>query len=108
MLGFVPDKDIPAGEGRWLTVTAPEGADGVELLLEPTGMDFARDYQKALYERGIPLTAFFSADIQAEYDRLVACGVTFKAPPMSMGPATIAQFDDTCGNWIQLVQVTAQ
>ncbi|WP_206860652.1 VOC family protein [Lysobacter changpingensis] len=107
VLGFQLDKDMPAGGARWLTVTSPEGAAGVELLLEPNGMDFAREFQRQLYERGIPATAFFSADIQAEYERLVERGVRFKAPPAEMGPAIVAQFDDTCGNWIQLVQVPA-
>ena len=32
-LGFVKDKNIPMGAFRWLTVSAPEGAAGVELVL---------------------------------------------------------------------------
>jgi catechol 2,3-dioxygenase-like lactoylglutathione lyase family enzyme len=35
VLGFEKKHDIPMGEFRWLTVTAPEGAAGVELVLEP-------------------------------------------------------------------------
>jgi hypothetical protein len=31
-------------------------------------------------------------------------GVAFKIKPMPMGPVTIAVFEDTCGNLIQLVQ----
>lgn len=54
-LGFIKKHDVPAGGARWLTVQAADGS-GVELLLEPAGMDFARDYQQALYERGIPFT----------------------------------------------------
>ena len=37
MLGFSIKHDIPIGEGAWLTVVAPDDAEGVELLLEPTG-----------------------------------------------------------------------
>jgi catechol 2,3-dioxygenase-like lactoylglutathione lyase family enzyme len=38
VLGFVKAKTCPLGPTfRWLTVTAPEGAEGVELLLEPCG-----------------------------------------------------------------------
>jgi catechol 2,3-dioxygenase-like lactoylglutathione lyase family enzyme len=38
ILGFVKSKDIPMGPTfRWLTVSAPEGAEGVELLLESMG-----------------------------------------------------------------------
>ena len=32
VLGFVKMADIPMGEFRWLTVTAPEGVEGVELV----------------------------------------------------------------------------
>jgi hypothetical protein len=35
VLRFVKDKDIPMGPFRWLTANSPEGAPGVELLLEP-------------------------------------------------------------------------
>lgn len=104
VLGFVLDKDIPMGAARWLTVTAPEGAAGVEVVLEPAGYEFARAYQKELYERGIPITAFGSGDVQAEYERLKARDVKFRQPPTPMGPTTIAMFDDTCGNWIQIFQ----
>ncbi|HEX5829469.1 MAG TPA: VOC family protein, partial [Gemmatimonadaceae bacterium] len=71
-LGFVKKTDIPAGGARWLTVVSPEGSPDIELLLEPTGHPAARPFQKALYDDGIPLTAFASTDIQKEYERLVA------------------------------------
>jgi catechol 2,3-dioxygenase-like lactoylglutathione lyase family enzyme len=32
VLGFVKNKDIPMGPFRWLTVSSPEGAVGVELV----------------------------------------------------------------------------
>jgi catechol 2,3-dioxygenase-like lactoylglutathione lyase family enzyme len=31
--------------------------------------------------------------------------VVFRTPPTSMGPATLAAFEDTCGNVIQLVEI---
>ena len=34
ILGFEKMADIPMGENRWLTVISPEGAEGVELVLE--------------------------------------------------------------------------
>ncbi len=49
ILGFVKSKDIPMGQFRWLTVTSPEGAEGVELVLEPMGFPPAQIYQKALF-----------------------------------------------------------
>lgn len=106
VLGFVLEADVPMGEYRWLTVTAPEGAQGVELLLEPLGFPPARAYQQALFEADIPATAFFTADIDAEYQRLLARGVVFRGEPRQMGPVKVALFEDTCGNLINLVQRT--
>ena len=104
VLGFVKKNDIPLGEDRWLTVVSPEGPDDVELLLEPMGFPPARTYQKALFEAGIPLTSFAIDDIQKEYERMKKLGVVFKTAPTKMGPVTIAVFEDTCGNLIQMAQ----
>jgi len=106
-LGFEVKHDIPMGEHRWLTVTSPEGAAGVELLLEPIGFAPARDYYGARYDAGIPCAQFESADIQAEYERLVEKGVVFKGEPQEMGGAKAAIFDDTCGNYICIVEPMA-
>jgi catechol 2,3-dioxygenase-like lactoylglutathione lyase family enzyme len=103
-LGFVKKADIDMGPYRWLTVTAPEGAEGVELVLEPIGFAPARAYQKALYDAGIPNNAFLTDDIAAEYGRLKDKGVVFRAAPAAMGPIIGAIFEDTCGNLINLVQ----
>jgi predicted enzyme related to lactoylglutathione lyase len=104
MLGFEKKHDIPMGPFRWLTVTAPEGIAGVELVLEPLGFAPARVYQKALYDAAVPATAFISKDIHAEFQRLKARGVQFRGEPASMGPVTTVLFEDTCGNLINLVQ----
>ena len=104
VLGFEKKHDIPLGEARWLTLVSPGGTNTVELLLEPMGFPPARTYQKALFEAGIPLTAFGVKDIHAEYKRLRNLGVVFKGEPKAAGPVTIAIFEDTCGNLIQLVQ----
>lgn len=104
VLGFVKVADIPMGPFRWLTVTSPDGVVGVELVLEPMAFPPAQIYQKALFEAGIPATAFITNDIQAEYQRLKKLGVSFRGEPQSMGPITSAVFEDTCGNLINLVQ----
>jgi catechol 2,3-dioxygenase-like lactoylglutathione lyase family enzyme len=103
-LGFVKSKDIPLGEARWLTVVSPEGAHGVELLLEPTGHPAAAPFQKALFDSNVPATSFGSANVQAEFEALTKKGVVFRKPPTQMGPVTIAVFEDTCGNLIQIAQ----
>lgn len=106
-LGFEVKHDIPMGEYRWLTVTSPEGAHGVELVLEPMAFEPARTYQKALFDAGIPATAFITTDIAGEYERLKARGVRFRGEPANMGPITAVLFEDTCGNLINLVQPEA-
>jgi len=104
VLGFEKMADIPMGEYRWLTVTSPDGIEGVELVLEPLGFPPARAYQKALFEAGIPATAFITKDIAAEVERLKARGVKFRGEPQDMGPIKVVVFEDTCGNLINLVQ----
>lgn len=103
-LGFEKRHDIPLGEHRWLTVAAPEGTQEVELLLEPNAHPAAKAYQEAIHGDGIPAAMFFTDDIQGEHDKLEGRGVTFTTPPTEAGGVTLATFDDTCGNLIQLVQ----
>ena len=88
-------------------MSSPEGAEGVELVLEPMGFAPAQTYQKALLAAGIPATAFLTNDIASEFKRLKALGVSFRGEPMSMGPITAVLFEDTCGNLINLVQPKA-
>ena len=106
VLGFVKAEDMPVGEYRWLTVTSPDGVDGVELVLEPLAFPPALEYQKALYDAGVPATAFVTSDILGEVERLTAAGVEFKGEPVNMGSVTGVMFEDTCGNLIHLVQPT--
>ncbi len=103
VLGFEKKTDIPlGGEHRWLTVVAREARDGVELALEPDEHPAARPFKAALVEDGIPYTSFAVPDVQAEFDRLSALGVTFTQPPTVMGQVTTAVLDDTCGNLIMI------
>jgi len=104
VLGFVKKTDLPAGKFRWLTVVSPEETDGTELLLEPSDNPATKGFKKALFEQGIPLTSFAVDDVQKEYKRMKKLGVLFTMAPTMMGPATVAVFDDTCGNLIQLAQ----
>ncbi len=105
VLGFDKKEDLPVGEARWLTVVSPQAPDEAELLLEPNSNPAAKTYQRALFEQGIPFTAFAVEDIRSEYERLKESGVVFRSEPTSMGPVTVAVFDDTCGNLIQIYQV---
>jgi catechol 2,3-dioxygenase-like lactoylglutathione lyase family enzyme len=101
-LGFVPAADIPMGQFRWLTVVSPEDPTGAQISLEPDEHPAVKPFQEAITADGIPFTSFSVADVQAEYDRLVALGVTFTQPPTTTGPVTTAVLDDTVGNLIQI------
>lgn len=104
VLGFVKKNEIPLGEFKWLTVVSPEEPEGTELVLEPNINPAAKKFQSALVKQGIPLTAFAVEDIQKEYERMKKLGVVFSMKPSQTGPITIAVFDDSCGNLIQLYQ----
>ena len=103
-LGFVKKHDVPAGEFRWITLVSPDNQEGTELILEPNDNQAAKDYQNRLFEQGIPVTMFGVDDVRKEYDRLLKHGVKFTMEPTKMGEVTIAVFDDTCGNLIQIIQ----
>lgn len=103
-MGFVKKQDVPVGEFRWITLVSPEDQDGTELLLEPNDHPAAKEYQKKIFAEGIPATMFGVADVRKEYKRLMEHGVKFTMEPTEMGEVTIAVFDDTCGNLIQIVQ----
>lgn len=107
-LGFVKKHDMDLGGGaRWLTVVSPDEPNGTELLLEPNAEYPAmKALKEALVADGIPFTAFQVDDVHAEYERMKALGVEFTMEPTKMGTTIIAVLDDTCGNLIQIYQVT--
>jgi predicted enzyme related to lactoylglutathione lyase len=104
ILGFIKKTEVPLGEHKWLTVVSPDEQSGVELLLEPMAFEPAKVYQQSLKEAGIPWTSFAVDDIEKEYQRLLDLGVEFSMPPREAGTVKIALLDDTCGNYIQLMQ----
>ena len=108
VLGFAPKRDIPLGGGaRWITVVSPDEPNGTELLLEPNAEYPAmKALKEALVKDGMPFTAFEVSDIQKEYERMKKLGVEFTMEPTNMGSTTVAVFNDTCGNLIQIYQVT--
>lgn len=105
ILGFIKKSDITAGKYRWLTVVSPEEQDGTQLLLEPNDNPAAKSYQESIFKQGIPASMFFVDDIEKEYQRLKSLGVKLTMEPTKTPGSTIAVFDDTCGNLIQLTQL---
>lgn len=108
VLGFTKKTEIPMGEVSWLTVVSPDAPDGVELSLEPDSHPAARPFKQALVEDGIPWTSFAVDDVNAEYERLRAAGVRFTQEPTHLGVVTVATFDDTCGNLVQIAQLHSE
>lgn len=104
ILGFVKKHDEPVGEYRWIALVSPQNQEGTELLLEPNNHPASREYQERIYDEGIPATMFGVDDIQKEYQALVDKGVKFSIEPTKAGDVTIAIFDDTCGNLIQIIE----
>ncbi len=107
VLGFAKKDDVSRGPYRWLTVTAPGDADGAQLQLALNDSPPARAYQEALFAQGQPATMLFTDDIEGAYARLRARGAEFTLPPTEVAPgSTITMFKDTCGNLIQITQLS--
>ena len=103
VLGFVKRLYIP--EAVLAIVASPEEPDGTGLLLEPSDNPIAKTFQEAVYQAGLPIIVFGTADIQNEYQRLKALGVVFRKEPTKTDWGIEAIFEDTCGNLIQLAQI---
>lgn len=105
VLGFAKKADFSQGPFRWLTVTAPDDANGVELQLALNDDPAAKAYQQARFEKNQPAVMFFTDDLQADYERIRARGGEFTMPPTAVTGSTIAMIRDTCGNVLQLTQL---
>jgi len=105
-LGFKVKHDIPLGTHRWLTVVSQEEPDGTELLLEPSEHPAVKPYKDALVQDGIPAVSFQVKDLSSEFERLRGLGVAFTVEPMDAGTARMAILEDTCGNLVQLIEMT--
>jgi predicted enzyme related to lactoylglutathione lyase len=108
VLGLVKKADVSQGPYRWLTVASPEEPDGSELQLALNDNPAAKTYQQAMFEQGQPSTMFFTDDVQADFERIKAGGAEFTMPPTQVTGSTIAMVNDTCGNLVQLTQLSRQ
>lgn len=74
------------------------------LLLEPKGDGYYDTFQKEVYKQGYPIIILGTENVQTEYERLKDLGVEFKQEPTKTDWGTVATFDDTFGNFIQIHQ----
>ncbi len=91
---FMPDHQLAivmASEDKTATV-----------ILEPVSYDYVRTFKNEIYKAGLPCIIFEVEDVQAQYDALVAKGVSFKQAPKTTDWGTSAIFDDQQGNYIQI------
>ena len=108
VLGFTKKTDFSQGPFRWLTVTSPEEPDGTQLQLALNNNPAAKAYQEAIFQQGQPAIMFFTDDVKADFERIQARGANFTMPPTAVTGSTIAMLNDTCGNLLQLTQLTWQ
>ena len=106
-LGFITKVNQLLEDGnRWITLVSKEDQKGIEILLEPAPIHFepTKVYQDALLEANLPYTQFDVDDVQSEYNRLAQLGVKFILELTRYGQEKVAVFNDTCGNYIQIVE----
>jgi len=106
VLGFAKKADYSQGPYRWLTVASPEEPDGVELQLALNSNPAAKAYQQAMFRERQPAVMFFTDDVKGDYERIKGRGAEFTMPPTNVTASIIAMLNDTCGNLIQLTQLT--
>ncbi|HEX4038602.1 MAG TPA: VOC family protein [Acidobacteriaceae bacterium] len=108
VLGFVKKNDFSQGPYRWLTVASAEDPNGTELQLALNNNPATKTYQQALMQQNQPASMFFTDDLQADYERMKAHGAEFTMPPTDVTASKIAMLKDTCGNLLQVTQLTWQ
>ena len=106
VLGFVKKNDFSNGPYRWLTVASAEEPNGTELQLALNNNPAAKTYQQAIFQQGQPAAMFFTDNLEADYERMKSLGAEFTVPPKDVTASKIATVNDTCGNLIQLTQLS--
>jgi predicted enzyme related to lactoylglutathione lyase len=108
VLGFAKKTDFSQGPYRWLTVVSQEEPTGTELQLALNNNPAAKGYQQAIFQQSQPAAMFLTDDVKADYERIKALGADFTMPPTEVTASTIAMLNDTCGNLIQLTELTGR
>jgi len=104
VLGFIIKKEIFFGTIKSVKIVSQEEPEGLALDLSLVDQSPAIAIQQAFYNAQFPIMTFKLDNIDFEYEKLIKLGVRFIAPPDSLLGASEAIFDDTCGNYIRLLQ----
>jgi catechol 2,3-dioxygenase-like lactoylglutathione lyase family enzyme len=102
ILGFQSKQFIE--KAQIAIVVSKHDPDGTQILLEPCGMEFAKVYQKKVYDMGLPHMVFNTTDVAAEVKLLKSKGVKFRDDLTRTDWGLDNIFEDTCGNFIMLQQ----
>jgi len=100
VLGFKSKRFEP--EALLAIVSSPDGALSTDILLEPRGEGFAKDFQTTAYESDMPVIIFGADDPEAEMERLGRAGVVLRPDLANPEWEMEHLFEDTCGNIIML------
>lgn len=100
VLGFRSKQFMP--EGQLAIVVSAEDPNGTQLLLEPRGDGFARDYQQSVAEAGLPIIVFGADDVAMTRADLESKGVKFRDDLARPEWGIRNVFEDTFGNFIML------
>jgi predicted enzyme related to lactoylglutathione lyase len=106
VVGLAKKKDVSNGPYRWLTVGPADDPDGTELQLASNSNPVGKAYQEALFQHNQPAIMFFTTNLAADYDRMKSRGAEFTMPPTDVPHSKIAMVKDTCGNLVQITQLT--
>ena len=101
VLGFVVVEDTPLDTKRWIRLRAP-GERGAELVLSRASESQREHVGKQA--GGRVFLFLHTSDLDADYARLVAAGVTFTEPPRGEPYGRVAVFLDLYGNRIDLIE----
>ena len=100
VLGFQSKEFNPAG--HLAIVVSKDNPDGTALLLEPLGLDFAKEYQEKVYASGLPIIIFSVDDVPGKIEELKSKGVEFRDDLTKEAWGLKNMFEDGFGNLIML------
>ena len=98
------DKQLYMPEHHLAIIYKKEEVDGPVILLEPVDDEIYKPFQSKVYAKKLPVITFSTENIDSEYHRLLNLGVKFIKIPTKQDWGIEAIFNDTCGNYIQLIQ----
>ncbi|NOR28504.1 MAG: hypothetical protein GQ540_08250 [Lutibacter sp.] len=98
------DEQLYMPEHYLAIVYKKDEVNGPAILLEPIDDEIYAPFQSKVYAKKLPVITFGTDNINEEYNRLLNLGVKFIKKPTQQDWGIEAIFDDTCGNFIQLIQ----